>query len=335
MFKKRLCLICLICLMIMTSLPALADADEPLVFADLSWDSAILQNRIAQYLVEHGYGYATAALPGGTIDLFQSLRQSEADVMMELWVPNHVEKWLEATMRGEVVTLGESLRPLMQSAFTIPAYVQEAHPELDTVEDLLDEAYYSLFATADSDGKAVLATCPEGWSCSQISVEQVAGHGLADVVQVVVPENEADLHQGLYDAYSEGRPWLGYLDNIMAPALQLDLVRLEEPPFTELCWLTDKACAYEATLALIMSAADLPARAPDVAEMLRRWQLSVDDYRELALWRLDNEAGYGESALWWLAENEDIWREWVSDEAAEAVVEALAAGEVAAGWGEG
>ncbi len=323
---------CLIVLLLALSLPAVRADDQPIVFADLSWDSAILQNRIAQYLVENGYGYATDAIPGGAIDLFKRLRQGEADVMMELWTPNHVEKWLEATIAGEVVTMGESLSPLMQSAFTIPAYLQDAHPELDSVEDLREEEYYRLFATDDSDGKARLFTCPAGWSCSQITFEQVAGHGLADMVQVVVPEDEADLHRGLYEAYSEGRPWLGYLDNIMAPALELELVRLEEPPFTDLCWLTDKACAYEATLALIMTASDLPARAPDVMEMLRLWQLSVEQYAEIALWRLENEASFEKTALWWLNQRPEIWREWLTDAAAEAVLAALAADERAAGW---
>ena len=322
----------LLALLLALSLPIAAADDEPIVFADLSWDSAILQNRIAQFIVEMGYGYPTASIPGGTIDLFPKLRRGESDVMMELWLPNHVEKWLDATMAGQVVTLGESLSPLMQSAFTIPAYVQEAHPELNSVDDLREERFYSLFATDDSDGKAVLVTCPAGWSCSQISFEQVAGHGLADLIEVVVPENEADLHRGLFEAYREGKAWLGYLDNIMAPALQLELVRLEEPPFTDLCWLTDKACAYEQTLALIMTAADLPARAPDVAEMLRRWQLSVDEYARFAVWRLENEATYGETALWWLNEAEAIWSEWVTEAAAARVKAALEAGEIPAGW---
>lgn len=326
--------ILLLALLTLMPLMSVAADDEPLVFADLSWDSAILQNRIAQFIVDKGYGYATAVIPGGTIDLFQSLREGESDIMMELWVPNHVEKWLDATIAGQVVTLGESLLPLSQSAFTIPAYVKEAHPELDSVEDLREERYYSLFANDDSDGKALLYACPAGWSCSQITFEQVAGHGLADVVEVIVPESEAELHQSLFDAYSQGRPWLGYLDSVMAPALQLDLVRLEEPPFSELCWLTDKACAYEQTLALIMASADLPVRAPDVVEMLRKWQLYVDNYAKLALWRLDNDSSYEEAALWWLGANAEIWGEWVTEAAAAAIMSALEAGDRPAGWQE-
>ena len=186
-----------------------------------------------------------------------------------------------------------------------------------------DPRFYSLFATDDSDGMATLMTCPAGWSCSRIGFDQVAGYGLADTVRVLVPDNEAALHQGLFDAYAAGEAWLGYLDNIMAPSLQLELVRLQEPPYSDLCWLTTKACAYEETLALIMSASDLPVRAPDVADMLRQWQLTVDEYKTIALWRLEHDASYADTALWWLREGDAVWSQWVSDAAAEAVRAAL------------
>ena len=47
---------------------------ETIVFSDLNWTSAQVQNRIAQFIVEHGYGYPTdtilganpAELPGTT-----------------------------------------------------------------------------------------------------------------------------------------------------------------------------------------------------------------------------------------------------------------------------
>ena len=34
-----------------------AATKETIVFSDLNWTSAQVQNRIAQYIVEHGYGY--------------------------------------------------------------------------------------------------------------------------------------------------------------------------------------------------------------------------------------------------------------------------------------
>jgi len=42
-----------------------------LVFAGLSWDSAMDQNGVARYIVEHGYGYPTTHIEGDTVPLFQ------------------------------------------------------------------------------------------------------------------------------------------------------------------------------------------------------------------------------------------------------------------------
>ena len=305
---------------------------DPIVFNDLGWDSALSQNRIAQYIVEKGYGYPTGVIEGGTTVAVPALRRGNSDVMMELWLPNAREAWEEATVAGEVVSLGESLSKLSQSAFMIPAYVQEAHPELDSVEDLKEEQYRKLFATAESGGKARLVSCPDGWACNVVNEVQVDGYSLSGHVHIVVPESEAALHSELFDLYEKGQPWLGYLDSSMAPALKLDMIRLEEPPYSHECWATTKACAYDETTLLIAARPELLMRAPEVASMLRKWDLSTGDYTSMSLWRIDNDASHADTAVWWLNNNASIWRQWVTDEAANAIQEALDRDERAEGW---
>ena len=48
---------------------------EPIVFSDLNWTSAQFQNRVAQYIVEKGYGYPTDVVFGATLPLLQGLRR--------------------------------------------------------------------------------------------------------------------------------------------------------------------------------------------------------------------------------------------------------------------
>ena len=324
----------LVMLMLLVLAVGAAAAQAPIVFADLNWDSARLQNRVAQYLTEKGYGQATELAEGGTIDLFERLRAAQADVMLELWLPNHLGKWQTASVSGQIFTLGESVTGLAQTAYNIPAYVQEAHPELDSVEDLQDERYASLFVAEDSGGMGILHTCPATWSCNAVNDAQLKGYGLAETIQTVTPESEAALHESLYAAYEQGLPWLGYLDNVMAPSLELELVQLEEPPYSDECWRTTKGCAYESTQALIVISSQLPMRAPQIVAMLSLWEMGVDDYKRMALWRLENQATYEETAIWWLESTPEIWREWVSEAAAESVQAALDAGEILAAWAE-
>lgn len=304
------------------------------VFGDLNWESALIQSRVAQYLVEKGYGYPTETRFGTTSALFQSLRSGDVHVLMELWLPNQEEAWTAGLAAGEVYSPGESLGRDWQSAFVIPAYLQERHPGLDHVEDLKDPQYRQLFATAETDGKARLVSCVVGWACERVNAAQIEGYGLAEHVEVVNPSDRAALNADLEAAYERGDPWLGYQWGTNGPALELDVVRLEEPPYSDECWSITMACAYEDATVLIAAGSRLPDIAPEVAAMLVEWDFSVDAiYKEIARWSAANpEAGINDTARWWLEERGDVWEKWVTDEAAAAVSNALAAGELPEGW---
>ena len=160
-------------------------------FGDLNWASAMVQTRIAQYIAELGYGYSTNLETGASLPLFQNLRSGDIDVLMELWLPNLEEAWEEALVEGTVSSPGSSLGTDWQSAFVIPKYLQEQYPDLDSVEDLKDEQYKSLFATAETNGKARLLSCVIGWACEVINAAQIEGYGLEEHIQIVNPGNGA------------------------------------------------------------------------------------------------------------------------------------------------
>lgn len=306
---------------------------ETIVFGDLNWSSALLQNRIAQYIVEKGYGYPTDVKFGATLPLFQGLQNGDTDVTMEIWLPNQTEAWDKAREDGAVLSVGQSLGKDWQSAFVIPAYLQEQYPELDNVEDLKDPQYKELFATAETGGKARLVSCIIGWACEEVNAAQVEGYGLSDHVEIINPGDGAALNADLYGAYEREEPWIGYQWGTNDPALVLDLVRLEEPEYTAACWNSDKACGYQDATVLIAVNPDLPGEAPDVVQMLRNWDFNIGIYKGVARWQAENpDADVKQTALWWLNNNADIWGEWVTDDAADGIEAALAAGEEAEGW---
>ncbi len=308
---------------------------ETIVFSDLNWASAQVQNRIAQYIVEEGYGYPTDVVFGSTLPLFQGLRRGDSHVTMEIWLPNQDEAWMEAQSMGEVVSVGESLGKDWQSAFVIPAYLQEQYPDLDSVDDLMDDQYKMLFETAETGGKARLVSCVIGWACETVNAAQITGYGLDDHVHIVNPGDGAAANADLYGAYEKQEPWLGYQWGTNDPALVLDLVRLEEPAYSDECWFTTKACAYEDATILIAVHPDVLTSAPDVVEMLRDWDFNIGVYKEVAAWMSENEgATTHDAALWWLNSNPGMWGGWVSGDAEAAINAALAAGEIPDGWPE-
>ena len=309
---------------------------ETIVFSDLNWSSAQVQNRVAQYIVEKGYGYPTDVVFGATLPLFQGLRRGDTHVTMEIWLPNQDEAWMEAQAAGEVISVGESLGKDWQSTFVIPAYLAEQYPDLDSVEDLKEDQYKKLFATAATGGKARLVGCIIGWSCEVVNAKQIESYGLSDHVHIISPADGAAANADIYGAYEKGEPWLGYQWGTNGPALALDLVRLEEPAYSDECWFTTKACAFEDATVLIAVHPDLPGRAGDVVDMLRKWGFNIDIYKKVVAWLDDNpDAETNHAALWWLKTNADIWTGWVTGEAAEAIMSALETNEIPDGWPTG
>ncbi len=310
-----------------------APPKETIIFGDLNWDSAQLQNRIAQYIIEKGYGYPTTTKFGATLPLFQGLQNGDTDIAMEIWLPNQNEPWAAARAEGRVVSVGRSLGDDWQSAFVIPKYLQEQYPELDSIEDLRDQQYKDLFTTAETGDKARLVSCIIGWACEEVNAAQITAYGLDEHVQIVNPGDGAALNADLYGAYEKQEPWLGYQWGTNAPALELDLVRLEEPPYSDECWFTTKACAYQDATILIAVNPDLLVKAPDVIEILRQWEFSIDTYKGVVRWQSENPGTDAVStAIWWLNSNPDIWGGWVTPEAKELIQAALDAGEAADGW---
>ena len=305
---------------------------DAIAFSDLDWTSARVQTRIAQYIIEHGYGYATSAVSGGTDRLFQSLREGDIQVSMEIWLPLQESGWNQARVEGDVEYIGASMDKDWQSTFVIPSYLREEYPGLDHVDDLKDPRYQELFATASSDGKARLFTCAVGWACQEINDAQIDGYDLTGHLQVVRPDSEQALFDGLYRAYAKREPWLGYMWGTADPAILLELVQLEETPYSDECWFTNRACAFKETTILIAVHSDLPSHTPEIYDFLTKWSFTTADYQGVLQWMEDNGAAVEQAALNWLKGEGDSWMQWVTEEARAGIQAALTAGVDAKGW---
>ena len=297
---------------------------KTIVFSDLNWTSAQVQNRVAQYIVEHGYGYPTDVIFGGTLPNFQGLQNGDIHVTLEIWLPNQSIGWEKAVEIGDVVSVGTSLVGDWQSTFVVPKYIADANPDLKTPQDLLKPEYQELFSTPDSRGKARLVACVPTWSCSLVNSEQIETYGLADSLHVLTPGDQSAMFAEIFAAYEKQEPWLGYMWGTGDPALKLDLVRLQEEPYTEECWDSGKACAFADSLVLIAVHKSLLPRAPEVIGMLQNWEFSIDLYKSIFQYMDANEDVEPSDAAIWFLNNNKIWERWVTPEAAAAVNAALA-----------
>jgi glycine betaine/proline transport system substrate-binding protein len=292
---------------------------ETIVFADLNWGSAQIQNAIARYIVEEGYGYPTDAIFGGTIPLFQGLLDGEIHVTMEIWLPNQQEAWDKALADRAVIPVGKSIRENWQSAFVIPTYVLEQNPDLTTVQDIRE--FKAIFP--QEEGKVVLVGCPAGWECEAVNKQMVTAYGLDDVITFQTPGGQEALFASLKSALDKTEPWLGYL---WGPTLNsgLGLSRLEEPAYSDECWATNKACNYGPADVTIAVHPTIVQRAPEVIEFLRRWDFPASAAEESEFYLESNSLTFPETAIRYLKTNEAEWTPWVTADVARKVKAALA-----------
>ena len=128
------------------------DATKPtLIFSDLNWSTALLQNAAARTILENGYGYPTDAVAGGTIPLMQALTAGDTNITLEIWLPNQQAAYDKAISEGTIEMIGKSIDgSAWQSAFLIPQYTADANPGLRSVEDLKEEEYRDLFVRPET-----------------------------------------------------------------------------------------------------------------------------------------------------------------------------------------
>ena len=297
---------------------------ETIMFSDLNWPSAQVQNRIIQYIAEKGYGYPTDVTLGSTLTNFPGFLRGDIHVTMEVWLPNQDAAWKKAVDVGDVVAMGTSLVGDWQSYFVVPQYIADAYPDLKTPQDLKKPEFQELFATADSRGKARLVGCLVDWSCSQVGDQQLETYGLADYIHLVTPGSTAALNADIRGAYEKQEPWLGYQWGTNAPAIELDLVRLQEEPWSQECWDADKGCAFADSVVIVAVHKSLLPRAPEIVSLLQAWEFSVPTFKEISNWLAEDDTREPADAAIWFLKNKDVWENWVTPEAAAAVNAALA-----------
>jgi glycine betaine/proline transport system substrate-binding protein len=293
-----------------------------LVFADLLWDSALFHNRVAGFILEHGYGYDIEYIPGVTIPLFAGLAAGDIDISMEIWVENQLKAYLDAVAAGAIVDLGMNFPDSTQGWF-VPTYMIEDGdlPENVSVSDLAD--YWELFKDPEDPTKGVFYAGDPGWECVGIDVEKMEAYGLDEYYNYFITGSGDTLGASMVAAYEKHEPWFGYYWKPTFLMGQLDMTQVGEPPYDEEAWATNKGMAYPADRIDICVNASLLDRAPEVVAFLQNYETMAVMIARALVYMEENEVEHEEAAIWFLQEYESVWTEWVDADIASKVKAAL------------
>lgn len=310
---------------------------------DGQWETLDVNNAIAGFILRHGYGYKVEQVVLGTSVMEQALPQGDVDVALETWHVNRIEWYEKVTGDGSMKDLGPIFDEATQGYY-VPRYVVEGDeqrgikpvaPELKSVSDL--PKYKQVFADPEDRGKGAVISCPPEWSCHPIDQVKFAAYGLLDDYNLKNPGSPGALDAEIVGAIERGEPVVAYYWEPTAIVGRYDMLKLDEPEWTEECWAAVEAakdspnprsappaagCAYRSHPVNKGIHADLARRAPEAVSFLERMEVGTDALNKVTGWMNENKAEADKGAIWFF-ENFDHWRDWVDGEVLDRVEEAL------------
>jgi glycine betaine/proline transport system substrate-binding protein len=190
--------------------------------------------------------------------------------------------------------------------------------------------YAELFRDPEQPELGRFHNCPIGWQCELINSAKLHAYGLTEYVTDFRPGTGVALASSMEGAYLRGEPWLGYY---WAPTWvlgKLDMLRLEEPPYSEACWARmvalieagtperlDEACAYPASTVVVgLGSRFKDEVSPEIKAFLNAMEMPSDRVGAVLAFMQESDAGPMEAALTFLREQPEVWSAWLDDETA-------------------
>ncbi len=296
-------------------------------------ESQGINNAIAKFVIENGYGYPVETVEESTPAMQDALPKGTIHVNLEGWQQNIIEWYNSELDKGSIINLGMIYEGGPQF-FMIPQWVSETY-DIKTVQDMKDQ--WPLFQDPQDPSKGVFYNCIFGWECAKINQVKLSVYGLDEVYNVVSPASATALTAALENAQKARRPVFGYYWQPSPLAAAYPWYVLEEPTHTEECWSQviaaadsagaippEAACAYENLPIDKLAHAGLQETAPELVEMLKAMVVGLEPLNKTMAWSAENDVEDREkAAVYFLQNYEERWRSWVTPEAHRKIKDAL------------
>lgn len=302
-------------------------------FNDTQFESLWINNAIAMFVVEHGYGYPVESVELSTPLMQVALASGDIDVNMELWHQNFLENYNEEIAKGSYVNLGATYEGGPQF-FMVPKYTSDEY-NIKTVEDM--KKHWELFEDPEDSSKGEFQNCPIGWQCAEINRAKLDSYGLLEFFNIKQGGTGAALDAALAGAQKKNKPVFGYYWAPTSIMGAYEWTVLEEPAYSAACWeevgkgqndatyTPKEACAYETLPVDKAVHKDLIERAPEVVELLKKMNIGLQPINVTAAYTSQNfESQWDQAALYYLENYEDRWTTWMPAENVKKVKEAIA-----------
>lgn len=302
---------------------------ETVVFADAGWNSIRVHNQIARTIIEEGYDYKTDSTTGSMPVSLLGLQRGDIQVYMEVWSRSLGDKYKKAIQEGDIKQVSVNFSGTQRGLY-VPTYmiqgdkergIKPMAPDLKTVKDL--KKYAELFKESSGAKKGRIFGAPPAWTADKVLRQKMKTYSLDESFKYFSPGSGTGLTTSLTGAYEAGEPWVGYYYSPSWVIGKYDMTLLKEPEFDPETWNKDYGTAFPSKEIPIAINSDFADKAPKLVKFLSNYQTSRKLTNEALVYMTENEASAEETARWWLKKHQDIWTEWVPNDIAGKVKEAL------------
>ena len=307
------------------------EIDRPMIFAGQDYESAAFHTAIARAIVEKGYECRTDRTPGATIPLVNGLARGDVDAIMEIWLANPVQAWIDAVRDKKVVQLGTTFPDATEGWYVARSLIEgpaAKAPTLRSVSDLV--AHKALFRDPDEPSKGRFYNCVPGWQCELVNTKKLLAYGLEPHFTNVRPGSSEALTAAIDSALKRSRPVVFYHWSPSWLVGAHDVIRLDEPPYDRDVWLNmltdarpNNATAYPVSEVIIGANARFAQAAPRITGFLRAYRSSAVDTSAPLAERQTSKITVEQAALRFLKEKPNVWRRWLPEDVANRLARTL------------
>lgn len=322
--------------LLLTTGAAAAQECGTISIAEMDWASAELMANVDAIMLEEGYGCDVDLIPGATTTTFASMSEKgQPDVAPELWI-NAVREPLQIALdEGSMKVMnGGPITELGEGWWITPEFAA-AHPELDTVEKVLEHP--ELFPYAEDDSKGAFIGCPAGWGCQLANANMFRAFDMEEKGWVLVdPGSAAGLDGSMAKAVERGEPWFGYY---WSPTSMIGKYQMVKLPF-ETEWagsenwdgcivkpeqdcMDPQPSSWTESEVNSVVTDDFIEKAGPAAEYFANRVFPGPIMNEMLVFMNENQATGEDAAFEFLLTHEDIWTQWVPADVADKVRDAL------------
>lgn len=295
---------------------------EKIVIGEGDWASNALHDQIAKLIIEEGYGVEVEIIMADTAIMVTGMKNDDIDLTMELWSDN-IPTYDDDIANGDYVELSTNFDDNMQGLY-VPTYVVEGEnavaPDLKTVEDLKN--YAELFPNPEDKNTGIIYGGPEGWSATDFMHKKVTAYGLDELYQFRTIDSGATLAATIASAVAKGEPWVGYYWEPTWIMGVYDMTLLQDSEYNDADY-ENGIGAFPTVDVVVAARPEFVENHPEVADFLSNYNTSSALTSQGLAYMQNNDVEADEAAKWFLKENEELWKGWVTEKAYKKIMEAL------------